>query len=210
VSQSGTVWNDGSQAYLYMGVMHAYSKIDGDQMALGAATGISGGAAFTIPSLFLNSFKMQAGQFSRLNKPQIQKTEKIDDDDCYVISGPSRISKSETFWISKTTHLIRKYSRSLEPPSGGRQMPEMTDENMTNAIKAMGLTVNDETMKNMRDMMEKSRATLNTTTLKGSSTEVQEHVSTPALTEKDFQFTPPTDAVRKDSLFGGIIGGEKP
>jgi outer membrane lipoprotein-sorting protein len=46
--QSGAVWSDGTQPYLYMGMMNAYSKITTDEMALGSATGISGGAAFTI------------------------------------------------------------------------------------------------------------------------------------------------------------------
>jgi outer membrane lipoprotein-sorting protein len=210
MSQSGTVWSDGTQPYLYMGIMNAYSKINGDQMALSAATGISGGAALTNPSLFLPLFQAKSARFSRLTDPKIEKTEKIGGDDCYVISGPSRISKSETFWISKTTYLIQKSSRSLEPPEGGRQMPEMSDEDMAKAIKAMGLEVNDETKKNMREMIEKSKSTLNTSTLKGSVTEIQAHVSSPSLTEKDFHFTPPADAVLKDSLFGGIIGGGKP
>jgi hypothetical protein len=153
---------------------------------------------------------MPSNHFARLQNPRIEKTEKIGDDDCYVISGPSKISKAETFWISKSNYLIRKYSRSLEPPEGGRQMPEMTDEDMAKAIKAMGLEVNDETKKNMRDMMEKSKAALNTASLKGSMMEVQAHVSSPALTAKDFQFTPPADAVLKDSLFGGLLGGGKP
>ena len=210
MSQSGAVWSDGAQPYLYMGIMNAYSKITGDQMALSSATGISGGAAFTIPSLFLPSFKAHSATVSRLINPQVEKSEKIDEDDCYVISGPSRVSKRETFWISKTTYLIRKYSRSFEPPEGGRQMPEMTDEDMAKAIKAMGLAVNDETKKNMREMMEKSRSALSTTTLKGSTTEIHVHVSSPALTEKDFHFAPPADAVLKESLFGGIVGGGKP
>jgi outer membrane lipoprotein-sorting protein len=210
MTQSGAVWSDGSQPYLYMGIMNAYSKMSSDQIALSGATGISGGAAFTIPSLFLASFNVPSNHFARLQNPRIEKTEKIGDDDCYVISGPSKISKNETFWISKSNYLIRKYSRSLEPPEGGRQMPEMTDEDMAKAMKAMGLEVNDETKKNMRDMMEKSKAALNTAALKGSMTEVQAHVSSPALTAKDFQFTPPADAVLKDSLFGGLLGGGKP
>jgi len=210
MSQSGTVWSDGTQPYLYMGVMNAYSKIIGDQMALSAATGISGGTAHTVPSLFLPSVKAQSSMFSKLINPQVEKTEKFGDDDCYVISGPSRTSKSETFWISKTTYLIRKFSRSLERPEGGRQMPEITDEELAKSIKAMGLEVTDETKKSMREMMEKSRAMLNTTTLKGSMTEVQAHISSPALTEKDFHFSPPADAMLKDSLFAGIIGGGKP
>ena len=56
VRQSGTVWSDGTQPYLYMGATNAYAKMDSDEMALAGATGISGGAAFTIPSMFLPVF----------------------------------------------------------------------------------------------------------------------------------------------------------
>src|SRR6266404_3502832 len=54
MSQAGAVWNQGAQPYLYMGVTKAYSKMTTDEMALASATGISGGAAFTIPSLFFS------------------------------------------------------------------------------------------------------------------------------------------------------------
>jgi len=50
--QSGAVWSDGSQPYLYMGMINAYSAIESDEMALGGATGISGGATLTVPALF--------------------------------------------------------------------------------------------------------------------------------------------------------------
>jgi len=88
--ESGAVWSDGTQPYLYMGVMNAYSKMSSDELALGGATGISGGAAFTIPSLFLSAFKEQPAPFSRLRDPKIEKTERVGKEDCYVISGPSK------------------------------------------------------------------------------------------------------------------------
>ena len=59
MAQSGAVWSDGTQPFLYMGIMHAYSKIGSDQMALASATGVSGGIAYTMPSLFLAGFKGQ-------------------------------------------------------------------------------------------------------------------------------------------------------
>ena len=65
--QSGAVWSDGTQPYLYMGVRNTYSKMTSDKIAISSATGISGGAAFTIPSLFLSAFKDQPALFFRLN-----------------------------------------------------------------------------------------------------------------------------------------------
>jgi outer membrane lipoprotein-sorting protein len=209
MAQSGTVWSDGTQPYLYMGIMSAYSKITTDEMALASATGISGGAAFTIPSLFLSAFKEQSAPFSRLKDPKIEKVEKVGKEECYVLSGPSAISKRETFWISKTSYLITKYERSLEPPEGGTVIPEMTDEQLEEAIKGMGQEVTEESKKNIRAMMEKSKTMLKTAKLNGSSTELHTNVSSPELDKNDFKFALPEGTVLKDSLFGGVLSGSK-
>ncbi|MBN2312919.1 MAG: hypothetical protein JXM79_03250 [Sedimentisphaerales bacterium] len=208
--RSGAVWNDGDQRCIYMQQMNAYSKIDNDEVALGYATGLSGGAAFTIPSFFLSVFKEQPAPFSRLKDPRIEKTEKIGQEDCYVISGPSSISKKETFWISKKSYLIRKYNRSLEPPEGGIAIPEMTDEQIEQAIKSMGQEVTEEGKQRVRAMMEGSKEALKMTHMKGSSTELYSEISSPGLDKKDFQFVLPEGVELKESLFGGILGGNKP
>ncbi|MBC8459282.1 MAG: hypothetical protein H8D67_14915 [Deltaproteobacteria bacterium] len=209
MSQAGAVWSDGDQPYLYIGGTNAYSKMGSDELALAGATGISGGAAFTIPSLFLSVFKNQHDPFSRLKDPQIEKTEKVGKEDCYVISGSSSISKKETFWVSKKSYLIKKYYRSLEFPEGGRQMPEMTDEQLEEAIKGMGQEVTEESKQKMREMMKRSKDVLNTSHMKGSSTELHAEISSPKMNNKDFQFALPAGTVLKESLFGGVLGGSR-
>lgn len=206
MTQDGAVWSDGTQPYLYMGVMNAYSKMGSDELALGGATGISGGAAFTIPSLFLSVFKENPAPFSRLKDPKVEKTEKVGEEDCYVVSGASAASKEETFWISKSKYLIVKYARSLEPPEGGVVVPEMTDEQLDEAIKAMGQKVTEESRKSVREMMNMSKDFLKTTKVMGSSTETHVKMSSPELNKADFQFVLPKSAVLKDSLFGSILG----
>jgi hypothetical protein len=209
MAQSGAVWSDGTQPYLYMGIMNAYSKMGSDEVALGAATGVSGGAAFTIPSLFLSVWKGQPSPFSRLRDPKIERTEKVGEEDCYVISGASTISKMETFWISKSKYLIMQHSRSLEPPEGGVTMPEMTDEQIEQAIKAMGQEVTEENKKRLRETMNRSREVLKTAKIKGSSTESYVKISSPEMGKKDFEFALPKGTVLKDSLFGGALSGSK-
>lgn len=206
MAQTGAVWSDGDQPYLYMGAMRAYSKINGDDIALASATGISGGAASTIPSLFLK----QQSPFSRLKDPKIEAAEKVEGEDCYVISGTSLISKKETWWISKSKHLIVKYSRSLAPPEGGMKMPEFTDEQLEASIKSMGMKVTEESKKNMKEMMARSRDVFKNMKINGTSTEIQVKISSPDLSKKDFQYAPPKDAELKESLFGGILGGQSP
>ncbi|MBI2437653.1 MAG: hypothetical protein HYV36_02410 [Lentisphaerae bacterium] len=209
MAQSGAVWSDGTQPYLYMGMMemlNAYSKMTNDEFALSSATGISGGAACTIPSLFLSVFKDQPDPFSRLNDLKIEKIEKVGEEDCYVLSGSSSISKKETLWVSKTSHLIRKYCRSLEVPEGGWQTPKMTDEQLEAAIKGVGQEVTEESKKNIREMMESSTEMLKTMKMKGLSTEVHTNISSPELNKNDFKFALPEGAVLKESLFGGMFG----
>jgi outer membrane lipoprotein-sorting protein len=203
VPQSGAAWNDGNQPYLYMGATNAYAKMESDEIALGGATGISGGAAFTIPSLFLPVFT-QPAELSRLNDPQIERSEAVEGDDCYVIAGPSAFSAKETFWVSKESHLIRKYRRSLE----GASIPDFTDEQIEEGVKGLGQEVTEESKKKMRQMMERSRKLMSTMKMKGSSTELHKSVSSPELKASDFQFSPPQSAALKESLFGGFLGGK--
>ena len=198
--QSGAVWNDGSQRCLYMSTAKAYCPMDNDEMALGAATGVSGGVANTIPSFFLSYAAECALPFSRLTNPTLKDSEKIGDDDCFVISSPSMISKEETYWISKANFLIRKCSRSLEAPESGRAMPEMTDAQLEESVKAMGEEVTEKSKEDIKCMMD-TMAKMN---MKGDLTETHVSVSSPELHTKDFRYAPPEGAASMGS-FGEMI-----
>ncbi len=200
--QAGAVWSDGTQPYLYMGIMNAYSKIGDDASALGGATGISGGAAYTVPSLFLPAFTDKGFAFSRLQNPIVEKVEPIGGEDCYVVSGSSNASKKETLWISKSSSLILKYERSFEPPAGGMVIPEISDADLKKAIQAMGQPVTDEALQKMREMMASAQQALKGGS-SGLSTETQTEIATPNLGASDFQFTPPPGATLKETLFDG-------
>jgi hypothetical protein len=88
-------------------------------------------------------------------------------------------------------------------------MPEMTDEQLEETIKGMGQEVTEESKKNMREMMDRSRTMLKTMKMKGSSTELHTNVSSPELNKSDFNFALPEGTVLKNSLFGGVFGGSK-
>jgi len=207
--QQGAVWNDGEQAYLFIGAMQAYGKMGSDEMALGGAMGISGGCVYNIPALYLSIFKNQPHPFARLQEPKIETSEKVGVDPCYVISGASTISKKETFWISKSRSLVLKYCRSLEPPEGGVIIPEITDQQVAEALQGLGQAVTAESMKKMRAMMEKSKALFETAQMKGSMTELHENISSPVLKKEDFQFKIPAGTELNESLLSGMLGGKK-
>jgi hypothetical protein len=210
MSQSGAVWSDGTQPYLYMGVMKAYSKMPNDEMALGGATGISGGAAFTIPSLFLGAFPSQQATFARLSAPKLAADEQVDGEDCYVITAGSAISKQETFWISKKSFLIKKCSRSLEPPEGGVKSRQMTDEELEAAIKGLGQDVTEERKVALRKKMKEVQSVVQATNLKGTMTELHTNIDTPKLVKTDFAFVLPDNTALKGSLFGEFLDGKSP
>lgn len=220
MDSSGAVWSDGTQPYLYMGssMMNTYSKMTSDEMALGGATGISGGAAFTIPAMFLQVFNHNMGlsnpeysaPFRRLKDPTIEGSEMIGGEDCYVLTGPSATSKVETFWISKTSYLIRQAYETLDTPEGGTETPAIpTGAQLEETMRSMGLEVTEESKKNMKQMMESSRTMLKNMKLKGSSTELHTSISSPELNKSDFKFDLPEGAVLKDSLFGGMLDGNE-
>jgi len=204
MAQSGAAWSDGAQPYLYLGTLHAYSKMTSDEIALAGATGVSGGAAMTVPALFLPGLGKYA-QFSRLKDPKLEKAERIGDEDCYVVSAASAISTKETFWISKAKHFILKYSRSLTPPGGGWKMPEMSDKQLEEAVRGMGMKVTEENKKKVREQTANAMKLVKTMKLSGTSTELYRSVSSPSLKKEDFVFVPPKDAVLKDSLFAGLL-----
>jgi hypothetical protein len=200
--QVGAVWNDGTQPYLYMGTANAYSKIGDDVSALGAATGISGGAAFTIPSLFLPALTDKIFILSRLKNLAIEKSEPIRGEDCYVLTGSSDASKKETFWISKSSSFILKYERSLEPPAGGVVIPNISEEDLEKSLSAMGKPVTEESKKQMREMLQTAQTNLQNSGLRGSSIETHIDISSPNMTPNDFHFTLPQGAILKDSMMG--------
>ena len=75
-------------------------------MALAGATGISGGAADTIPGIF---FKLNWGnQFGdSVWSEKQQADEKVGDVDCYVFTSDSK-GPTKTLWIGKQDFLIHQ------------------------------------------------------------------------------------------------------
>lgn len=208
MSSSGAVWSDGSQPFLYMGtkgIANGYSKLNNDTIALGAATGISGGAAHTIPSRFFTEVSKNLAQpFSTLVNPEIEKSELLDEEDCFLIRGNSKVFKQESFWISKSRYIILKYSHSMEPPEGGREIPKMTDKQLEDAIRGLGQEVSAESIEKMRKMMKASAEIIKTVDIQGSSTEIHQKISSPELDASDFLFQLPEGAKLQKSMLDGL------
>jgi len=98
------VWSEGKGDFLEM-FGHARKESD-KESALSSATGISGGAAATVPGTF---FKMNWG--NQLGGPvaneKKQTAEKVGDVDCYVFTSDLK-GRAKTIWIGKQDFLIHQ------------------------------------------------------------------------------------------------------
>jgi outer membrane lipoprotein-sorting protein len=103
-TKAQAVWSAGEGDFLELG--NGAIRQASQAMALAGATGISGGAAATIPGIF---FKLNWGnQFgdSVLSEKQ-QADEKVGDVDCYVFTNGSK-GPTRTLWIGRQDFLIHQ------------------------------------------------------------------------------------------------------
>lgn len=205
-TQTSAVWSDGTQPYLYIGIgeQKNYSKMSNDDAAFAGATGISQGAASTVPSLFFSDLKAFNNPFARLTAPQLIGTEQVAGEDCYVIRGGSPVYKDETYWIAKRDFLIRKYAHTLDSATSESKFPTMSDKDMAEAMKGMGQKVTPAQIAEMKKMMQDAQKALATSNLKSVSTESHINIGQPQLTAPEFAYKLPAGAVLKDSLWQGL------
>jgi len=144
-SNKGSVWSDGESRYVTLAGQT--SQPANTQTALAMATGVSGGAANTIPAIFLDL--PSSGLSRNANGVVLKGEERIDGDDCYVIKSTAGNTDS-TYWISKDTKLIRQVRRDS---SGNFNPPEMTDDLARQTLRSMGRPVTDEAVRELQAQM---------------------------------------------------------
>lgn len=166
----GMVWSAGNGDFLWMGKNFKPQKYTEKELALAGATGISGGAAASVPGTF---FKMNWGnQLTAVTSQAVRKAdEKIGDVDCYVLSHDLG-GRTNILWIGKQDLLIHQV------------------ENDTSAAK-MKAMLEAQAQKNPQ-----IRAMLDTTgaQLLQESKSIETHqniVINPTLTSTDFDFHVP-------------------
>jgi hypothetical protein len=142
-SSKGAAWSDGESRNVT--VAGQTMQPADTETAIAMATGISGGAAHTIPSIF---FDLTANSMTSISKDAVMAGgELIDGEDCYVVKAHSGTS-DYTYWISKNSKLIVQAMRV----SSGMSAPhdEMTDSDARKVLESMGQKVTDEAIRNLR------------------------------------------------------------
>jgi isopropylmalate/homocitrate/citramalate synthase len=136
----------------------------------------------------------------------LEGSEVVGNEECFVISGSSSSSKKETLWVSKLNYLIKKSAYFLESYQGEESKIEITDEQIEEVAKSMGLSNAQEARQKIREDIEKAKASSTTGETKGTCVELYGDIFFPDLNEGDFQFKLPNAVALKDSLFGGMLG----
>lgn len=179
----GTIWSDGTQPYKYDSGTKSYSELPTDLNAISGAGAMS---SSTIVFTFFSSILEEPWDFFEgFINVKLEGSEKIEDEECYVISADSKISSKEIFWISKTRSLIVKHSSSAEGPADELAM-EMSDESIIKHLKSIGEEVSEEKIQQFKEKIQVGKENV-----KVVLTETQDQISSPELTVADFQFTLP-------------------
>lgn len=194
MKQTGAVWSSGDGDYLFMGIKPPkYVKLQSREVALGAAAGVSQGAANSIPSIFFNN---KGGLFQTLENVSLEKEENIDGADCYLVSGEVRGLKMN-LWIDKGSFLIKRKQQVF---GGEVKMPKMSDQDVDTALKQLGGGATAEKRAQMKKMMESMQKMA--TKMKGSMTETYRNIeANKKLSKDEFTYKVPAGVELGGSLF---------
>jgi hypothetical protein len=137
MSSKGAAWSDGE--FRNVTVAGQTMQPADTETAIAMATGISGGAAHTIPSIF---FDLAANSIASISKDAVMTgAELIDAEDCYVVKAHSGNS-DYTYWISRNSKLIVQAMRVSSTMTAPHE--EMTDSDARKVLESMGQKVTDE------------------------------------------------------------------
>ncbi len=191
-SNKGAVWSAGAGDFLLMGENN-YSKLNTRELALATATGISGGAAHTMPSIFFdtqNDLLKSLTNFSQL------KDEKIENDDCYVVTG-DRAGQKLIFWISKENFLIRQRQHVLGSTSS---LPELSDDAIKESLKQLNKEATPSAIAEMRKTMQFAKTA--SSQMKGTMTETHQNISiNQPMAKEEFKYPIPAGLKPSPSPF---------
>ncbi|WP_068412183.1 RNA polymerase sigma factor [Planctomyces sp. SH-PL62] len=85
------------------------------QMALGGASGISGGTSTLIPSLLMPE-AVPTYPLRVLKDPRFAGEEVVDESSCRKVEGKNLSGDVETYWIDRSTSLVRKLVTKMQFP----------------------------------------------------------------------------------------------
>ncbi len=190
----GAVWSSGTGDFLFRAsTPPKYVKMENRDLALAAATGISGGLAGSMPAIF---FKTESNPLSSLTNITRTADETIDGADCYVLAGTLQGLKM-ILWIDKSNSLIKQKQTVL---GGKAEMPEMSAEKLQQGMKQLGGKPTTEQQAQMKAVAKNMSALASQ--MKGTMTETYQNIEiNQPLTKQDFDFVVPAGTKLSASFF---------
>lgn len=190
----GAVWSSGNEDYLLMEMGKLkYVKMQNRDMALASATGVSGGAANTMPHIF---FKGNANILDLLKSPVRHEDKMINNEDCYVCSGVI-MGRKIILWIDKDDFLIRQTQQLI---GGDMEIPDVTEDQIQEAIKQLGGNPTPEQKEQIRSSMKNMKAM--SSQMKGSMTETYRNIEiNQPVKNSDFNHEVPAGTELSSSMF---------
>jgi hypothetical protein len=171
----GAAWSSGGRHHISLaGKVTEHDNLD---TALGATTGVSGGAANTIPSIF---FQRPSSLLRSMSNLTALPDENVGSFDCYVLSGDVAGQKL-ILWITKDFLVIQK--RQI---LGGKiAIPEVSDADMKRGLEELKQSSTPEAVARMKQTIQFAREM--SAGLKGSITETVESIElNPSLKKELF------------------------
>ena len=203
VANHGVVWNEGESPRMYMGTTNAWFPFDSDDLALAAATGVSGGAAHTIPGEFFGMHETAIG-LGALTGLAYAGEEEVDGTPCHKVTARSIVSDAHTLWIEKERPVLRKVQYEL----GSMSSEAINEETIDETIAEMEMEANEETREMVREMLEMQRDMMGN--ISGHLGE--EYIAfelNAEVTGADFAYEPPEGATEHASLWDSMGGMEE-
>jgi hypothetical protein len=193
ITMLGAVWYSGKDHSLLLPGGKA-SKLLNRELALSMATGVSGGAAHTVPSLFFKD-KSIGCWLNLLTNPSRQPDEKVDNEDCHVVSADGTTGKT-ILWIAKKNFLLKQI-RNLSGDKPGEAVSqaasETSDDSLKKILKMTGQEVTPEAISKMRKQIETSGKMAGQFRVTSTQT-FQNMVEFEIMEKEDFEYVVSADA----------------
>ena len=205
MTSKGVIWNSGNGDYMYTG--YSYNKEQSDEMNFGAGAGISSTVTHIIPSLF---FQKKGDILTVISDTaKVTGSETINGEDCYVLQGSASYSPKITVWISKSRKALVKLDQVLDTQNTGA-IPEYTEEQMKESLKAMGQESTPENIAGFKKMMAFSREKMKDVDIKGSLSETFEDIQiNPVIEKASLEYKVPGGMALQENPYKDLLDPKK-
>ena len=180
---TGAAWSTGDGYFITVPGQASLVQPKDISTALSMATGLSGGAAATIPAIF---FALSNDSLKPFKDAAFKQDADVEGDPCYVITKKTGTT-AVTMWISKKSKLLRQRRDDFNGPM---KIPEMTDEEAKKVLQSMGEMPTAAAIKRLNAQMANVRAMM-ASGMRGFDIEVHRQiVVNAALRKADFNPQP--------------------